>query len=114
MKKFLLIYSLLNVLFVLSVSGNEDEDSEKALGFVNLFNGKDLTNWVDVNTSPNTWSVKDGMIICTGHPIGVMRSKKQYENFILVIEWRHMEAGGNSGVFLWSDAKPKGLSLIHI
>ena len=48
------------------------------------------------------------MIICTGHPIGVMRSKKQYENFILVIEWRHMEAGGNSGVFLWSDAKPKG------
>ena len=108
MKKFLLIYSLLNVLFVLSVSGNEDEDSEKALGFVNLFNGKDLTNWVDVNTSPNTWSVKDGMIICTGHPIGVMRSKKQYENFILVIEWRHMEAGGNSGVFLWSDAKPKG------
>ena len=108
MKKFLLIYSLLNVLFVLSVSGNEDEYSEKALGFVNLFNGKDLTNWVDVNTSPNTWSVKDGMIICTGHPIGVMRSKKQYENFILVIEWRHMEAGGNSGVFLWSDAKPKG------
>ena len=108
MKKFLLIYSLLNVLFVLSVSGNEDEDSENALGFVNLFNGKDLTNWVDVNTSPNTWSVKDGMIICTGHPIGVMRSKKQYENFILVIEWRHMEAGGNSGVFLWSDAKPKG------
>ena len=108
MKKFLLIYSLLNVLFVLSVSGNEDEDSEKALGFVNLFNGKDLTNWVDVNTSPNTWSVKDGMIICTGHPIGVMRSKKQYENFTLVIEWRHMEADGNSGVFLWSDAKPKG------
>ncbi len=108
MKKFLLIYSLLNVLLVLSVSGNEDEDSENALGFVNLFNGKDLTNWVDVNTSPNTWSVKDGMIICTGHPIGVMRSKKQYENFILVIEWRHMEAGGNSGVFLWSDAKPKG------
>jgi len=108
MKKFLLICLALNIFLVLGSSGNEDEDSEKALGFVNLFNGKDLTNWVDVNTSPNTWSVKDGMIICTGHPIGVMRSKKQYENFILVIEWRHMEAGGNSGVFLWSDAKPKG------
>jgi hypothetical protein len=35
-----------------------------------------------------------------------MRSDRQYENFILEIEWRHMEAGGNSGVFLWSDAKP--------
>lgn len=77
-------------------------------GFTNLFNGKDLTNWVDVNTSPDTWSVKDGLLICTGKPIGVMRSKKQYENFILVVEWRHMEAGGNSGVFLWSDAKPSG------
>jgi len=108
MKKFLLICSALNIFFVISSSGNDDENSEKALGFVNLFNGKDLTNWVDVNTSPDTWLVKDGMMICSGQPIGVMRSKKQYENFILVIEWRHMEAGGNSGVFLWSDAKPKG------
>ncbi len=79
-----------------------------SLQFIDLFNGKDLRNWEDVNTSPETWSVKDGLLVCTGHPIGVMRSKKQYENFILVIEWRHMEAGGNSGVFLWSDAKPKG------
>lgn len=78
------------------------------LEFVDLFNGKNLDGWVDVNTSPETWSVKDGLIVCTGHPIGVMRSEKQYENFILVIEWRHMEAGGNSGVFLWSDAKPQG------
>jgi hypothetical protein len=35
-----------------------------------------------------------------------MRSEKQYENFILEIEWVHMEAGGNSGVFVWSDAMP--------
>ena len=108
MKQFLLICSALNIFLIICSSGNDDENSGKELGFVNLFNGKDLTNWVDVNTSPDTWSVKDGMLICSGHPIGVMRSKKQYENFILVIEWRHMEAGGNSGVFLWSDAKPKG------
>ena len=60
-------------------------------GFTHLFNGKDLTNWVDVNTSPETWSVKDGLLVCSGKPIGVMRSERQYENFILVIEWRHME-----------------------
>lgn len=52
-----------------------------------LFNGQDLTGWVDVNTSPETWSVKDGLLVCSGHPIGVMRSEKQYENFILHIEW---------------------------
>lgn len=72
-----------------------------------LFNGKDLAGWVDVNTSPETWSVKDGLLVCKGKPIGVMRSDRQYENFILHIEWRHMEAGGNSGVFLWSDAIPQ-------
>ncbi|GAA5478565.1 hypothetical protein Hhel01_02065 [Haloferula helveola] len=71
-----------------------------------LFNGKDLTGWVDVNTSPETWSVRDGLLVCSGHPIGVMRSDRQYENFILHIEWRHMEAGGNSGVFVWSNAVP--------
>jgi hypothetical protein len=78
------------------------------LGFRDLFNGKDLSGWVDVNTSPETWSVKDGLLVCTGKPIGVMRSDRQYENFILEIEWRHMEAGGNSGVFLWCDAIPFG------
>ncbi len=80
--------------------------AEETLGFRDLFNGKDLSGWVDVNTSPQTWSVKDGLLVCSGKPIGVMRSEKQYENFILEIEWRHMQAGGNSGVFVWSEGKP--------
>jgi hypothetical protein len=63
-------------------------------------------NWINVNTDPDTWKRNKDLLICTGNPIGVMRSEKQYENFILTIEWRHMEAGGNSGVFVWSDAKP--------
>jgi len=76
--------------------------------WVDLFNGKDLSGWVDVNTSPETWYVKDGLLICKGKPIGVMRSEKQYENFLLHVEWRHMEPGGNSGIFAWSDALPFG------
>ena len=74
--------------------------------FRDLFNGKDLTGWINVNTEPDTWKVKDGLLVCSGHPIGVMRSDRQYENFVLHIEWRHMEPGGNSGVFLWSAARP--------
>ncbi len=80
--------------------------------FRELFNGKDLTGWVDVNTSKETWTVRDGLLVCSGRPIGVMRSEKQYENFILHIEWRHMQAGGNSGVFIWSEgAVPPGRNL---
>ncbi|NND78800.1 MAG: DUF1080 domain-containing protein [Maribacter sp.] len=63
-------------------------------------------NWFNVNTDPDTWYTEKDLLICKGMPIGVMRSQKQYENFILKVEWRHMEAGGNSGVFVWSDAKP--------
>lgn len=74
--------------------------------FKPLFNGKDLSGFVDVNTSQDTWRVEDGILKSTGHPIGVMRTEKQYENFILDIEWRHMEPGGNSGVFVWSDGTP--------
>ena len=73
------------------------------LAFRPLFNGVDLTGWVDVNTSPETWRVEDSIIVCTGNPIGVMRTDRQYENFIVEIEWRHMESGGNSGMFIWSE-----------
>ena len=86
--------------------------------FRDLFNGKDLSGWVNVNTDKDTWTVRDGLLVCSGHPIGVMRTEKQYENFILHIEWRHMESGGNSGVFAWSTGSvpdgrrlPKGLEV---
>src|SRR5690606_33430462 len=39
--------------------------------------------WIQVNTPAETWALKNGELICTGKPIGVMRSEKQYENFIL-------------------------------
>jgi len=80
--------------------------AQPAAQFQDLFNGKDLTGWVNVNTAPETWKPRDGLVVCSGHPIGVLRSAREYENFVLHIEWMHMEAGGNSGVFVWSDAVP--------
>src|SRR5204862_5514127 len=41
-----------------------------------------------------------------GQPLGVMRSKKQYTNFEMVVEWRLLESGGNSGVFVWAPEGP--------
>lgn len=89
------------------------EDAIVELGsFTSLFNGKDLTGWTNVNTANDTWFVNDGLLVCKGMPIGVMRSNKQYENFVLHIEWRHMNPGGNSGVFVWSEGSvPSGKQL---
>ena len=76
--------------------------------FVPLFNGHDLTGWVNVNCAADTWSVKDGVIHCTGEPTGALRTPRQYENFILELEWRHPRSAGNAGVFIWAspDAAP--------
>lgn len=63
-------------------------------------------NWMQVNTEPKTWKKEKDILICSGLPIGVIRSEREYENFIMHVEWRHMEAGGNSGTFVWSQAIP--------
>ncbi|MGE3310081.1 MAG: family 16 glycoside hydrolase [Limisphaerales bacterium] len=76
-------------------------DSE---GFEPLFNGRDLAGWVNVNCAPGTWTVADGVIRCTGAPIGELRTVRMYQNFVLELEWRHLKAKGNAGVFVWADA----------
>ena len=86
-------------------------------GFVPLFNGKNLDGWVNVNCAPETWQVaysaeaaakagKDGIIVCSGIPTGVLRTGKQYENYVLELEWRHIKEGGNAGLFIHSDVLP--------
>lgn len=74
--------------------------------FVPLFNGVDLHGWIDVNAAPDTFTVRDGMIVCSGKPTSVLRTAKRYENYILELEYRHLVPGGNAGLFLHSDPLP--------
>lgn len=59
-------------------------------------------DFVNVNCAADTWSWPAGEIHCTGQPVGVMRTVKPLKNFELVVTWRHLRSGGNSGVFLWA------------
>ena len=72
--------------------------------FVPLFDGQTLNGWVNVNCGPATWSVRDGMIYCTGQPTGELRTKRMYQNFILKVQWRHLRPKGHAGIFVWADA----------
>ena len=92
---------LLALAFLFTLPGIEAEDKKEE--FEPLFNGKNLDGWVKVNTAPSTWTVKDGMIICTGKPTGEMRTTRMYQNFIMEVEWRHLKARGNAGIFVWAD-----------
>ena len=55
-----------------------------AENFKPLFNGKNFDGWHNVNCGPKTWTVKEGMIHCTGKPIGELRTTRMYENFCLL------------------------------
>jgi len=54
-----------------------------------------------VNCYEDTWVWKGDLLTCTGLPIGVMRTKETFTNFELTVEWRHLKAAGNSGMFAW-------------
>jgi hypothetical protein len=86
------------------------DDKTKDDGFVPMFNGKDLSGWVNVNCAPDTFFVKDSEIITTGKPTGYLRTTKQYENFVAEFDWMHVPpkpgAVGNSGFFVWADPIP--------
>ena len=58
-------------------------------------------DFVPVNGAPDTWTWKDGLLTCSGQPIGVMRTQQRYTNFEYVLEWRHLKSAGNSGTFVW-------------
>lgn len=60
------------------------------------------SHFANVNCHDDTWVWADGMLRCSGQPVGVLRSVKTYTNFEFVCEWRHNRPAGNSGVFLWT------------
>lgn len=60
------------------------------------------TDFMDVNCGDATWTWKDNSVSCTGQPIGVIATKKQYKNFEFLAEWCHNKEGGNSGFFVWT------------
>src|SRR5947209_6517384 len=95
---------------LLAVAVPAAADDKKDDGFVPMFNGRDLTGWVNVNCAPSTFYVKDNQIITTGKPTGYLRTTKQYENFIAEFDWMHIPpkpgAVGNSGFFVWADPIP--------
>lgn len=74
-----------------------------------LFNGQNLEGWEPVLDKPNadpadTWSVKDGLLHCTGTPRGYLRTASDdYEDYRLVVEWRWPKGtkdNANNGVLV--------------
>jgi hypothetical protein len=72
--------------------------------WVQLFNGKDLTNWVEVGKEK--WTIEDGAIHGVGvtNAYGYLRTEKKYKDFWLSLRFK-CEADGNSGVYFHTEFK---------
>ena len=90
-----------------SGSGASSGAAAQSAGWVSLFDGRTLEGWKpflpDPKADPSkTWSVRDGVLVCAGQPIGYIATTKEYTSFELELEWRFDPAkgAGNSGVLL--------------
>lgn len=83
---------------------------------VDLFNGKNLKGWQSYLSEHGVmkgkvWSVRDGLLVCQGEPMGYLYTRKGFTNFRLVVEWRWAPGRkpGNSGVLLRIGGEPRPL-----
>ena len=72
---------------------------------IQLFNGKDLSDWVFMLKDPavdplKVFTVQNGIIHITGAPFGYMRTKRSYSEYKLHAEWRWPSEATNSGIFI--------------
>lgn len=72
-----------------------------------LWNGRDFEGWeFDVISSKveasEIWSVMDGVIVCAGRPLSVMRTVDEFTNYELELEWQWADPSnpGNSGILV--------------
>ena len=66
--------------------------------WVSLFNGKDLTGWV--NIGQEKWEIENGTIhgVAVTKAYGYLQTEKSYKDFQLALRFK-CEGDGNSGVF---------------
>ena len=90
------------------------EETSAAAGSepIALFNKKDLKDgYVYLKDADagleSVWKVQDGELLCSGNPVGFLRTKQEYSDYKLVFEWRWPEKPGNSGVLLRMSGEEK-------
>ena len=130
MHKYILHYLIIGLLFIIAININVQQfavsaqgdgavlsepivttkDSDKKSLLKQAFIDGEGEGWreltgddfVNVNCNEDTWKWEKGHAFCTGKPVGVIRMKKEIENFELVCEWMHKQNAGNSGIFVWA------------
>jgi hypothetical protein len=98
---------------VISLTAYSEPAAKSSTATTQLFNGRNLDGWSHVLVGDNVkkedvWTVKDGVIICKGTPLGYLFTNTSHQDFKLSFEWRWPTGTtpGNSGVLLRIAGKP--------
>lgn len=88
-------------------AGEAGAGEPAASGQRELFNGRDLAGWKAYLTGDeagleDVWSVREGLLVCLGEPMGYLYTGESFTDFRLVVEWRWAPGGtpGNSGILM--------------
>lgn len=81
---------------------------DKEEGFVQLWDGKSFENW-KINESPETWSIRDGAIVCQGprSHLFYMGSEAPYKNFELKVDVK-ADKNSNGGIYFHTKYQEEG------
>jgi hypothetical protein len=101
----------------LGISHAEDNvlsDTEKKDGWINLFNGRDFTDWKIDKWNPESITIKDGAIICQGKRTMVYYTgeAKDAKNFHFSADVM-TKPGSNGGIFFHTKYQDKGWPVGH-
>lgn len=90
----ILIIAILAAIPIPTAALADDDDQG---GYVSLFNGENLDGWVIENQG--RFSARDERLILD-QGTGWLRSDRTYADFILRLDFRFLEPGANSGIFV--------------
>src|SRR5262249_7160784 len=92
----------------LALPADDKKDDDK--GWVQLFNGKDLTGWKTHPDDKAKWEVKDGILVGSSEAGHLFSERGDYENFRYRVE-AMINDNGNSGQYFrteYGKSFPKG------
>jgi hypothetical protein len=73
-------------------------------GFTALFNERDLAGWRAEGDAASHWQVRDGVFDYDGKGADLW-TEREYGDFVLMVDWRLMTPGGDSGIYLRGSSK---------
>lgn len=100
---------ILPAFFVLAASIALADSPKSETGFVSLFDGKTLDGWKKTTENPDSWKVKDGMLMCDGSRCHLFYTgdAAPFKNFHFKAEVMTTK-GSNAGIYFHTKYQAEG------